>query len=294
MGQNSKIEWTDHTFNPWRGCAKVSAGCDYCYAERYGTRDPVKFGRWGDDGWRVIAAESTWKTPLAWDAEARRAGMRRRVFCGSLMDVFEDRPELIRPRARLFRLICDTPELDWLLLTKRPENAKAMIWAAMSARLPCEPHILQVEALENVLPNFWLGISVENQAAWQARRKWLLECPAAGRFISYEPALGPFDNPELTSIDWVIAGGETGPRARPAHPQWFRDVRNQCQTAGVPFFLKSLGEYVPWEDCPQDLLDKPALEAHGRMFIRVGKKAAGRLLDGREWNELPAMMLSKT
>src|SRR5262245_49606753 len=119
--ENSKIQWTDHTFNVWRGCEKVSPGCAHCYAETMSRRNPAVLGEWGKHGTRVIASEAMWREPLKWDRQARAAGVRKRVFCASLADVFEDRPELVAPRERLFRLIEDTPNLDWQLLTKRPE-----------------------------------------------------------------------------------------------------------------------------------------------------------------------------
>src|SRR5690349_6943095 len=121
MGRDSAIEWTHHTFNPWRGCTKVSAGCAHCYAETWSKRNPKALGIWGDGGTRVIAAEAYWRQPLKWNAAAKAAGERHRVFCASLADVFEDRPELVESRERLLDVIYKTPDLDWLLLTKRPE-----------------------------------------------------------------------------------------------------------------------------------------------------------------------------
>jgi len=127
MGQDSKIEWTHHTFNPWRGCTKVSPGCTNCYAETLSHRNPKVLGVWGDKGTRVVASDSMWREPIKWDREAREAGERRRVFCASLADVFEDREELDEPRFRLLRLIASTTNLDWLLLTKRPDRIEPIL-----------------------------------------------------------------------------------------------------------------------------------------------------------------------
>src|SRR5262249_10541241 len=117
--ENTRIAWTHHTLNPWRGCTKVSPGCTHCYAAELAKRNPAVLGRWGPGGPRVIASEAQWRNPLKWDRKAKAAGKRPRVFCASLADIFEARPELESPRARLFDLIAATPNLDWLLLTKR-------------------------------------------------------------------------------------------------------------------------------------------------------------------------------
>src|SRR5262245_38941981 len=151
MGKETNIQWCDHTFNPWRGCTKVSPGCQHCYAETLAARNPKVLGVWGPHGTRVIASESMWREPLKWNKKAEIAGVRRRVFCASLADVFEDRPELVEPRYRLWRLIVNTPYLDWLLLTKRPENAGRMLADGGSL-----PGILG-------FPSIWLGVSVEDQ-----------------------------------------------------------------------------------------------------------------------------------
>jgi len=302
MAANTKIEWADHTFNPWIGCTKVSAGCANCYAEemmdhRYGK---VK---WGDAGTRVVTSDSNWKMPLKWDREAKAAGVKHRVFCASLADVFEDREELILPRARLMRLIRDTPNLIWMLLTKRPEYAWA--WSKINP-LP---------------PNVWMGTSVENQAAADERIPWLLRIEARVHFLSMEPLLGlvkfkpewmPHEfNREPSCehceqcvgrdrwqdirpgnhgpfIDWVIVGGESGTKARPMHPMWVNALRNQC-VPDVSFFFKQWGEYGDRQSLPMVYtpvasgipMDEPA------PMFRLGKKRTGRLLNGREWNEVP-------
>lgn len=285
MGEMTKIEWCDHTFNPWRGCSKVSAGCANCYAERQSRRNPATLGVWGDGGTRVVASEAMWRQPVRWNREAETAGERRRVFCGSLMDVFEDRAELAGPRDRLFDLIGGTPWLDWLLLTKRPENIAGMIWPASTAEIPA-PTL----GGGDYLPNVWLGVSVEDQASADARIQELLKVPAAKRFVSYEPALGPISfrwatwhdyekqiferrrDPETTvladeydglrGIDWVIFGGESGPKARCCDIEWARSARDQCQAAGVAFFMKQMGTrpIAPLAECFSDETDYDNLD----------------------------------
>jgi protein gp37 len=222
MAEHTTIAWTDHTFNPWRGCTKVSPGCANCYAEIMSRRSPAVLGEWGPSGTRAVAAESGWRKPLRWDRKAAAAGTRRRVFCASLADVFEDRPELAAPRRRLFDLVRRTPHLDWLLLTKRPEKVA-----------PCLP-----DGWGAGWPNVWLGVSVEN-ADYVYRADVLRTVPAVVRFVSYEPALGPLaDALDLGGLDWVIYGGESGPRHRAEDKQWARDLHDKCRSAGVAFFHK--------------------------------------------------------
>ena len=236
MGSTTGIAWTDHTFNPWRGCTRVSAGCANCYAEKMSKRNPGVLGEWGPNGKRPLAATSYWRLPVQWDAAAKRDGVRRRVFCASLADVFEARPELDAQRRSLFAVIAATPNLDWLLLTKRPENITRL--------MP-----------EAGLPNVWLGVSAEDQDTLRRRAWELLKVPAAVRFLSLEPLLGRVDLDELellcktwrrgatigTYLDWVIVGGESGPKARPFDVSWARSVVKQCREAGVPCFVKQLG-----------------------------------------------------
>jgi protein gp37 len=270
MAVTTKIEWCDHTFNPWRGCVKVSPGCAHCYAETLAKRNPKLLGEWGPDSVRAIGSESYWRQPVIWNAAAEKAGERRRVFCASLADVFEDRPELWEQRVRLSKLIQATPWLDWLLLTKRPENFKRMLWWTPSSDGLYEG--------EPAWPNVWLGVSVENQALAEKRIPLLLAAPAAVRFVSYEPALnavefierfagggyrnlldGQFYNipvngvnghpdftvkteePSFGKIDWLIVGGESGPNARPCNVEWIRSTVKQCRAAGVACFVKQLG-----------------------------------------------------
>lgn len=332
MGENSKIEWCTHTFNPWRGCTKVSPGCARCYAEAMSRRNPAVLGIWGDRGTRVVAAEAHWRLPLKWDREAKAAGERHRVFVASLADVFEDRPELVEPRSRLFALIDSTPNLDWLMVTKRPQNVGGM-W-------PTETHLdakgmkwgASVYGGRRTIrrENVWLMASVEDQARADERIPELFRhrdlVPVLG--LSMEPLLGPVDlgshlrlprMPErivrphsvpvaymdVIGLDWVIVGGESGPGSRAMSPAWVRSIRDQCQRAEVPFFFKQFGEYMPHAEVPE------GVHSRGNVFVRgdgslvpkteflvpqsrdfeamalVGKKAAGRVLDGRVWDEVP-------
>lgn len=192
MGEITKIEWCHHTFNPWRGCTKVSPGCANCYAERQSRRNPGVLGVWGDDGTRVVAAEAAWSEPLKWDRAANEAGERRRVFCASLADVFEDRTDLFMPRLRLFGLIRRTPNLDWLLLTKRPGTWAKVVrdtldWRLNSGGLNSRDadYWFAADWLNGKPPaNVWLGVSVEDQARANERIPALLQIPARVRFVS--------------------------------------------------------------------------------------------------------------
>lgn len=326
MGENSNIEWTDHTFNIAEGCTKVSPACTNCYAER---RDKQYHGgeHWGVGSRRRTMSESYWRQPLKWNAKAKAKGLRPRVFCSSLADVFEDHPDLVEPRRRLFQLITATPHLDWLLLTKRPENIEALTYTALDpfgteADEYGEPHVLSVASFDEAYPNVWMGVTVENQEYADKRIPALLKIPAKVRFLSIEPMLGEIDleripiienlptgSTVITSsvhrIDWVIAGGESGPNARPSHPDWFRSLREQCQAADVAFHFKQWGEWSEETDrstlrvynsgeyetiWPDGKLGSGSADQNGGAgccMIRVGKKNAGRLLDGRTWDELP-------
>lgn len=283
MAENSKIEWTDHTFNPWIGCTKVHAGCEHCYAEslmdsRYGK---VK---WGPSGSRVLTSPANWRKPVQWNKAAAEAGRPALVFCASLADIFEawgDKPvldhkglTLIGPdglqrrtladvRRRLFDLIDATPHLIWLMLTKRPGLVRAM-WPDGKPR-----------------SNVWLGTSPCDQETADKAIPALLGVRdlCGGTFLSCEPLIGevrldrisihhgdPYDGRDwhvtydnvLTGfrahkqggwddpkwkIDWVIVGGESGHEARPVHPAWVRSLRDQCAKAGTPLFFKQWGEY---------------------------------------------------
>jgi len=260
MGENSKIEWCDHTFNPFVGCTKISPACDHCYAEGWAKRTGGA-NLW--QGERRRTTDANWRQPLKWNREAEASGVRRKVFCASLADVFDNQVP-VEWRTDLWRLIRETPHLDWLLLTKRPQNIAKMLPGPLSTH-PWP------------WPNVWLGTTVENQEEADRRIPHLLAVPAAVRFLSCEPLLGELNlEPYFDCIDWVIAGGESGPNARPPMIRWARTLREQCWAYHVPFFFKQWGEFAP---------DDPAAE-HTAMR-RVGKKKAGALLDGREWRQFP-------
>jgi len=339
VAENSKIEWTDHTFNPWRGCSKVHAGCAHCYAESLSGRNPGTLGVWGPNGTRVVAAESAWKQPVKWNRQAilrclecgstslpepmsrgaligdhgwefecqcgasKYSVQRQKVFCASLADVFEDWPgpmmvsgkqpiylgkdfrassgerlTMADVRARLFALIDATPNLDWIILTKRPENVLRM-WPALvcehCAENRCGFHRANAAMggnSETFRDNVWLLTSVSDQATADVMIPELLKCrdlvPVLG--VSAEPLLGPVDlrylqprDPAVeidalngthgvyrphqgksARLDWVICGGESGYQARPLHPDWARALRDQCSAAGVPYFFKQWGEWA--------------------------------------------------
>lgn len=226
--ENSKIQWTDHTFNPWMGCTKVSAGCKHCYAEALMDR---RLGRveWGPTGTRVRTGHANWRKPVKWAVDACMADRRDRVFCASLADVFELHESIEAEwRLDLWALVESTKELDWLLLTKRPENVGQLV--------PLQWHV-------NGFPrNVWIGTTVEDQDAADQRIPLLKQYPASVRFLSCEPLVGPvFLGDHLDGIDWVIVGGESGPEARVSDPSWFGSLIGECEERGVPVFVKQLG-----------------------------------------------------
>ena len=232
MGETTGIAWCDHTFNPWWGCEKVSPACDHCYAESTSNRYGFKI--WGQDSERRFFGERHWNEPLKWNAAAEKAGVRRRVFCASMADVMEDRRDLDGQRIRLRTLIRQTSSLDWLLLTKRPENFS-------------KPEFAQFD-----IQNIWGMTTVESEDyLWRADQ--LLSAPFALRGLSMEPLLGrvniePYICPdhrdgtaaELPKIHWVIVGAESGSGARPMQDDWARNIRDRCQEAGVAFFMKQM------------------------------------------------------
>lgn len=265
----TKIQWAHYTFNPWRGCTKISKGCAHCYAEAGSRRNPKVLGTWGDYGVRVIGANSYWDLPLRWNAEALRSGERRRVFCASLADVFEDRLELEEPRSRLFDLIVQCRQLDWLLLTKRP--AMASVVYPYHCELAFNKAVRLGQPVDHTgpyLPNVWLGASVEDQENADYRVPELLNIDAAGHFLSCEPLLDRVDlrhvnygNVEIDTlnggrINWVIVGGESGHIARGFDFAWAASLRDQCAAAGVPFFLKQVGRH-PRSSRLEDALSHP-------------------------------------
>lgn len=289
MGADTKIEWATHTANAWIGCTKVSPACDHCYAERGSKRMGVE---WGDQAARRM---TNWDSLAAnvrrWDRAAKSAGERHRVFWNSYSDFLEKRSELEGRRYISCAVMADTPHLDHLILTKRPENALSLL-----------PKLWMDGSMWP--KNVWLGTTTEDQAQADKRIYALLKVPAAVRFISAEPLLGPV---ELGSwfpsrgrvlsfggIDWVIVGGESGPGARPMHPDWARSIRDQCQAAGVPYFFKQWGEWAPdsmLESGRGDISRSLRVAGVGLCdsvwMTHFGKKAAGRILDGRTWDEFP-------
>lgn len=247
MGKATDISWCDHTFNPWWGCQRVSPGCEHCYAETKAKW--LAPGTWGpaSTSYRKTFSERHWREPLGWNADAVRRGLRRRVFCASMADVFEDNPLVEDARSRLWEVTRQTPALDWLLLTKRPEN----VWRMLP---------------QGRWPNVWLGTSAETQHYADARMPLLarLRDRVPVLFVSVEPQLGPVSLiPWLRAgfLDWVIVGGESGPRHRPFDVGWARQARDECGRAGVAFHYKQFG---------------------GRTHAEGGCD-----LDGREYKEFP-------
>lgn len=228
MSENSKIEWTDHTFNPWWGCAKVSPGCDHCYAERDAGRYSPDRVLWGVHAERRTFGDNHWNNPRKWDRAAAKAGTRARVFCASMADVFDkNAPE--GARDRLWALIRETSNLDWLLLTKRIGNVPKMLPADWG----------------DGYSNVWLGISVVNHEEAERDVHKLQEIKAKIRFLSAEPLLAPIYFGSLRGIHWVIVGGESGHKARPMVDSWAIDIRKQCEAAGTAFFFKQ-GSQANW------------------------------------------------
>jgi protein gp37 len=277
MGENSKIEWTDHTFNPWIGCTKVSAACDHCYAEAENKRRKwAANGEWGPHAERHRTSEAYWRHPLIWDRNAYHSGQRARVFCASLADVFDNQVPN-EWRADLWRLIRDTPNLDWLLLTKCPQNIRKMLPAGWLTH--------------GGWPNVWLGVTAEDGGEFERRWLHLALIPCAVRFVSYEPALGDLAwvlkrMGPATIPDWIIAGGESGPHARPAEARWFQDVRDECARLGIAFLFKQMGRYVPDGQTIAD--GRKVITKHDEAeYASLPKKRAGRLLDGVEHNGFP-------
>lgn len=346
MAESSEISWTDNTHNEWIGCTRVSPGCQHCYAE---TLMDTRYHRvkWGKGQPRVLTSEANRRKPHAWNRTAERARKlwaqrgavgspppRPRVFSASLSDWLDDE---VDPAwlAGLLGTVAATPELDWLLLSKRPHLWRARLARLVDACTPESPTSRRVRAwLDGEAPsNVWVGTTVEDQQRADERVPHLLAIPARVRFLSCEPLLGPVDlrgalrvawqcsgcrglfpdpwqktcpacgrvdywtgshpfNPpggqRGPGVHWIIAGGESGHGARPMHPAWARSLRDQAQAAGVAFHFKQWGEHVEVAGQPGE--DDGTVEAGDGTFAhmrRVGKKAAGRLLDGREWNEFP-------
>ena len=236
MGENSKISWTNHTFNPWWGCQEVSPECDNCYArtlaQRYGYKEGgAHFPIWGKNKRRRFFGDKHWNEPAKWNRAAERAGVRQRVFCGSMCDVMEEvvNNAIASTREQVYSLIQRTPLLDWLLLTKRPQNFRRF--------LP-EPW------LEKPEPNVWGMTTVGcRKSLWRVEE--LRSTPFAVRGLSVEPLLEDLGRIDLTGIHWVIVGGESGAGARPFYQEWALSLAKQCKEARVAFWMKQYGSN-PW------------------------------------------------
>lgn len=317
MSDHSGIEWTEATWNPVTGCFKVSAGCKNCYAERdwdrlaKNPRATKYFGRKFTD---VKCHPEILEQPLRWQKP-------RRIFVNSMSDLFHESvpDEFI---AQVFQIMAQSKNHVFQVLTKRPDRMLAFMskcsnwggWVTHNGQAvkgAYDGDGIIVGYDEWPLPNVWLGVSVEDQQTANERIPFLLDTPAAVRWVSMEPLLAPVDLTSVTYerrygtglinaltghkrghlpntplgigpvIDWVVVGGESGPKARPMHPGWVRSLRDQCIAADVPFFFKQWGEWIETDD--------PDLQSFGKM-AKVGKKKAGRILDGETWSEYPSVL----
>lgn len=312
--KNTKIEWTDHTINFWWGCTKVSPACTHCYAEGLGKYfGPKLFGQpviWGKGQARFARLEEARKEAVKINAKAEGATMRPRVFVNSMSDWLDDEVP-IQWLAFLLETIRLCPWLDFQLLTKRPENFDSRILAALGhvegilGDWPSrEPETKTGEWLNQwmggVAPNnVWIGTTTENQQMLDKRAAALRSIPATVRFLSCEPLMGPITlslpaSHAPKTIHWIIAGGESGGQAQPSHPGWFRSLRAQCQAAGIPFFFKQWGEWLPvshMNDVEADATLLRGYKGHkhpdGTLMLRAGKELAGKKLDGQEWQQFP-------
>lgn len=330
MADKSKIEWTEATWNPVTGCTKVSPGCDHCYAETFAERFRGTKGHPYEHGFDLTLRPERLDQPLRWKRP-------RRVFVNSMSDLFHEQvPEEFI--VRVFAVMAASPWHTFQVLTKRHGRMRSLLngdlfEAAVMDRVDflCADHPPYAQP-EWPLPNVWLGVSVEDQKWADIRIPALLQTPAAVRWLSCEPLLGPVDlhahddglhhwlpdfgpyyddgsgEPVCQAhglsqcvqgcafIDWVVVGGESGPGARPMHPGWARSLRDQCTAAGVPYFFKQWGGWAPngyrgiGNFNGRERLVGPALDdmGHREVIERVGKRAAGRELDGRTWDEYPA------
>ena len=290
---NSKIEWTEKTWNVVTGCTKISEGCKHCYAERMSKRLAGRCGYDKDEPFKVTLHPDKLDEPLRWRKPSK-------IFVCSMGDLFHEDVgfDVIR---RIWAVMTTARQHTYMILTKRPERMKQFFkWMQK-----------QEFKVETSWDNIWLGVTAENQQRADERIPILLQIPAAKRFVSVEPMLGPvdllnlkYDNDILDTLageylstdgsesyvpwdklDWVICGGETGQGARPMHPDWVRSLRDQCQQAGTPFFFKSWGDWYPDRkgiyDCSSSVIFEDTVVHH------VGKKNSGRVLDSVEWNEYP-------
>jgi len=225
MGNRTAIAWADSTFNPWLGCARVSPGCDHCYAEAGSKRFAAQHGLKLWDGDRHVTSDSYWREPLKWERLAAATGQPHRVFCGSWCDWAEDHNVARATRPRLLDLIYRTPHLTWMLLTKRPENIR---------------EALHQHAAGLQMDNIWLGTTCEDQARLDARLPHLMAVPASVHFLSCEPLLEGVTIREWLP-EWVIVGGESGPKARPFAATWARRLRDESDNGHTRFFCKQFG-----------------------------------------------------
>ncbi|MEU3341857.1 phage Gp37/Gp68 family protein [Streptomyces sp. NPDC006668] len=331
MADGTTIEWTDATWNPVTGCTRLSPGCDHCYAEVFAERWRGTPGHHFENGFDLTLRLERLTLPLTWHKP-------RRIFVTSMSDLFhQDVPDTFI--AGVFAVMALTPHHTYQVLTKRHGRMRSLLnrstfWHQVAEQgrahfAGCQEDWLAVGAMlgGDPLPHVWLGVSVEDQTSADLRIPALLQTRAAVRFLSCEPLLGPVDLKQavipmggqrgrgltasyvhaggccadrLHGIDWLIAGGESGPGARPAHPQWLRGLRDQCEWAHVPFFFKQWGAYAP-EDHGHAHGAVAVLDTQGREWSgqedlappdtvrmrRVGKKLAGRLLDGQHHNAFP-------
>jgi protein gp37 len=357
VGQQTKIEYVDATWNPTSGCTLISDGCQNCWARRMAPRLAGRCGYDAEEPFRVTFHPDQLTKPLRWKKP-------RRIAVSLMGDLFHE--DVVNEWIdNMFAVMALCPQHTFLLLTKRPKRtmeyfATRTPMLTGSGRLDCAPKWYRIitswldggssgilgrnwekchDSAERLdfdkpLPNVWIGTSVENQKAADERIPWPLKCQAAVRFLSMEPLLGPvlipvfafgcrfcrkvdkaclrhgddprFDpcsNCEGRNIDWVIVGGESGPHARPIHPDWVRSIRDQCQSTGVSFFMKQWGEFedigmhsprkndeIVWRDGTRHKIidgESPASMQAAAIMRRVGKSVAGRMLDNREWNEMP-------
>ena len=288
------IEWAHSVWNPITGCTKVSEGCRNCYAERMAKRLKGRFGYPAEDPFRVTLHHDKLDKPLQWKKP-------RRIFVCSMGDLFH-KDVSFDNILRLLLVIRSTPRHTYIILTKRPERMKLFFNEWFSGAEALADCSLKIKGIPK---NIWLGVSVEDQKTADERIPILLQIPAAVRFVSIEPMLGPVDIVNQVAfrkfqewlkgntqypLDWIICGGESGPGARPMHPDWVRSIRDQCKEARVKFFFKQWGKWIPefqWSKIPLNLKGKKTVRLGNIGFWGVGKKQAGRLMDGKLHDEYP-------